>query len=95
MEEGVVLDEAYVSSPQDQVSFQDPFVFFLEKSKRGVFSTKNSLMQGLKKILGTIVQAQVRCKWPFDFFSILKELNQDHRCNHLLEWLYWKSEFTK
>ena len=95
MEDGVVLDEAYISSPQDQVSFQDPFAIFLEKCKRGVCYTMNSLLQSVRKNISTTVQKQVRWKWPFDFFNIIKELNQDQPCNHLLDWLYWKEEFTR
>ena len=52
-------------------------------------------VQGLKNIVGTTVQKQVRCKWIFYFDSTLKELNENHPWNHLLDWLCWKSEFTK
>ena len=95
VEEGLVLNEAYVSNPLDQVLFQDPFVVFLEKSKGGVCSTNNSLLQIVRKILSITARKQVRWKWPFNFVNTLKELNQDPSCNHLLDWLYWKREFTK
>ena len=55
VKEGVVLNESYVSNPLDQVLFQDPFFVFLEKSKGGVCSAKNSLLQSVRKILGTTV----------------------------------------
>ena len=42
VEEGVVLNEAYISNPLDQVLFQDPFVVFLEKSKKEVIGHEHS-----------------------------------------------------
>ena len=95
VEERVVLNEAYVSNPLDQVLFQDPFVVFLEKSKGVVCSTQNSLLQRLKKILGTTVRKQAKWKWPFHFFSTVKKLKLNPSWNHLLDWLCWKRYFTK
>ena len=94
MEEEAILDQAYFPNPHIQVLFQDPFTDLLEALKEGVKHVKSSLMQGLKKILGTTIRKQGRWKWPFDFFRILKELNQYPSYNHLLDWLYCKREFT-
>ena len=95
VEEEAVLDQAYFPNPHIQVLFQDPFADLLETSKRGVCHAKRSLIQNFKNILGSTVQTLVRWECPFDFFTTLKELKQNHSWNHLLEWLYWKREFTK
>ena len=95
VEEKVVLNEAYISNPLDQVLFQDPFVVFLEKSEGVVGSIMNKLLPRMKKNLSTTIRKQAKWEWHFHYFSIMKELNQDQPCNHLLDWLYWKEEFTK
>ena len=94
VEEGVVLNEAYVSSPRIQVLFQDSFADLLEAFEEGVKHVKSSLMQNFNNILGTTVQTQMRWEWPFDFSKTVKELNQDPPWNHILDWLYWKTKFT-
>lgn len=91
----MILDTTGYSNPQSQALFQDPFVVFLETFEKELKYARNSLLQDLNKILGTTIKKQVRCEWPFYFFSTLKELNKYHSWNHLLDWLYWKREFTK
>ena len=93
--EGVILNEGYFSNPLGQLLFTDPFFVSLEAFKEGIKHAKNSLWWSLKKIWSTTVRKQVRGKWHFHFFNVIKELNQDQPCNHLLDWLYWKEEFTK
>ena len=51
VEERVVLNEAYVSNPLDQVLFQDPFVVFLEKSKGVVGSIMKKFLPRMRKKL--------------------------------------------
>ena len=75
VEKKAVLDQAYFLNPLGQVLFQDPFSIFLEIVEEGVKNLKSSLLQSVRKFLGTIVQTKVRCEWPFDFFKTLKELN--------------------
>ena len=55
VEEKVVLNEAYISNPLDQVLFQDPFVVFLEKSEGVVGSIMNKLLPIMRKNLSTTV----------------------------------------
>ena len=95
VEERVVLNEAYISKPLDQVLFQDPFVVFLEKSVGVVGSIINKLLPRMRKNLSSTIQKQTKWEWPFHYFRIMKELNQNHPCEHLLDWLHWKTEFTK
>ena len=94
VEEEAVMDQDYFPNSHIQVLFQDPFADLLETFEEGVKCVKSNLMQVLKRSLGTIVQKQVRWEWPFYLSSTLKELNQDPSWNHLLDWLYWKREFT-
>ena len=93
--ERVVLNKSYVSNPLDQVLFQDLFVVFLEKSVGVVGSIKNKLLPRMRKNLSSTIQKQTKWEWPFHYFCIMKELNQNHPCEHLLDWLHWKTEFTK
>ena len=94
MEQGIVLDEAHYLNPQGQVLFQDPFAGFLESYKEGVCYARNGLLHSLRKILSTFVQRKVKSEWPFYFFSILKKVNKNQSCSHLLDWLHWRREFT-
>ena len=93
--ERVVLNESYISKPLDQALFQDPFVVFLKKSERVVGFIMNKLLPRMRKSLSTTVQKQTKWEWPFHYFYIMKELNQNHPFDHLLDWLHWKEEFTK
>ena len=88
VEEEAIMDQAYFPNPHIQVLFQDPFANLLDTSKRGVCHVKSSFMQNFKNILGSTIQTLVRWEWPFGFFTILKELKQNHSWNHLLDWLY-------
>jgi hypothetical protein len=94
LEQRVVLDEVCYLNPQDQVFFQDPFVGLLESFKEGVCYAMNGLLQDLRKKLNTYVQRQLRWEWSFSFFSLLKKVNKNQSCSHLLNWLYWREEFT-
>ena len=95
MKEEAILDQAYLQNPLSQVLFQDPFADLLEIVEEGFKDDGSSLMKSLKNILDTTIQTQVKWNWAFDFFTTLKELKQNHSWNHLLDWLYWKREFTK
>jgi hypothetical protein len=94
LEQRVVLDEVCYLNPQDQVFFQYPFVGLLESFKEGVCYAMNGLLKDLRKKLNTYVQRQLRWEWSFSFFSLLKKVNKNRSCSHLLDWLYWREEFT-
>ena len=95
VEERVILNESYISKPLDQALFQDPFVVFLKKSERVVGFIMNKLLPRMRKSLSTTVQITTKWEWPFHYFYIMKELNQNRPFDHLLDWLHWKEEFTK
>ena len=94
VEQGAALDEVCYLNPQGQVLFQDPFASFLESSKEGICYARNGLWQILRKIFSTVVQRKVRWEWPFCFLSLLKKVNKNQSCSHLLDWLHWRNEFT-
>lgn len=94
VEQGASLDEFCYLNPQGQVLFQDHFFGFLESSKEGLCYARNGLLQSLMKSLSIVVQRQVKWEWPFYFFSLLKKVNKNQSCSHLLDWLHWRKEFT-